>query len=99
MSASVATRVSPIRTHHSAGEILQGLEMDKLRLMATYASGYSVACDCCANDSDTDDEENCGGLTVHNRRGNPCARFQGQQYRGLQNGNGTISIYSTLVRC
>jgi len=97
MSTSVASRAA-IRTHHHVGEGRDAAAFDRLRLMATYSRGYSVICDCCANDGDRD-EENCGGLRVYNWCGNPVAVFRGTQYRAIENASGAISVYSTLVRC
>ena len=83
-ASAIPRNVSTVRTHHDDDEIREAVRMDRLRRMATYSRLYSITCDCCANDGDSD-EENCEGLSVFNRNGKPCARFHGRQYRGLAN--------------
>jgi hypothetical protein len=92
---TISTPVT-IRCHHDDDEVRHGVAMDRLRLMATYARGYSVACDCCADEGL--DLEDCGGLRVFNANRKPCATYRGRQYVALENSDRTIAIYSRLVR-
>jgi hypothetical protein len=90
-SAPSAIRLT-VRTHHDADAV----ELDRLRLMGRYSRQHSVVCDC--QRCDDLDPEDCGGLSVYNAAGGQCASYRGNQYRALQNYDGSLSIFSTQVR-
>lgn len=97
-NATVVRALSAVQVHHPAEEVNQVLALDgKLRLMGQFPRYYSVFCDCCASDGKLDPED-CAGLRVHDRRGNPVATFRGKQYRAIENSDRTIGVFSTLVR-
>jgi len=84
---------SKLDTHHDPGEV----QLDRLRLMREYSRHHSVTCDCFSDQRITEDD--CAGLQVRNARGHQVASYRGHQYRALRKADGTIAVYSTLVRC
>lgn len=92
-TVAVPTKVD---VHHNPDEVSEGVAMDRLRLMREYSRHHSVTCDCF---SDTRiSEENCNGLQVLNHQGKQVASYRGSQYRALRKTDGSIAIYSVLVR-
>jgi hypothetical protein len=87
---------SKLDTHHDMVKIREAIERDRWPLMREFSRHHSVLCDCA---SDTRiSEENCAGLQVLNHQGKQVASYRGQQYRALRRTDGTIAIFSTLVR-
>jgi hypothetical protein len=95
MTSAVAVP-SKVDTHHDPGEVHEGVAMDRLRLMREYSRHHSVTCDCLSDRRIT--EEDCAGLQVLNARGHQVASYRGRQYRALRKADGTLAVYSVLVR-
>ena len=96
-SAAIARALSAVQVHHDVEEVNEALRIDgRLRLMGTFPKHYTAYCDCIASDGRVDPED-CGGLRVHDRRGNPVSVFRGRQYRAVENRDRTVRVYSTLV--
>jgi hypothetical protein len=95
MTSAVAVH-SKLDTHHDPGEVRNAVELDRLRLMREYSRHHSVTCDCLSDQRIT--EEDCAGLQVLNARGHQVASYRGRQYRALRKADGTLAIYSVLVR-
>jgi hypothetical protein len=88
---------SSVRTHHDTDEIQEAIALDRLRQMAKFSKRHTVSCDC-RHSKGYLNEQDCTGLSVYDLNGKQCATFRGHQYRALEDRDGSISVFSTLVR-
>lgn len=97
MTTSSAVAVySKVDVHHDASEVREDVELGRLRLMREHSRHYSVTCDCFSDSRIA--EEDCAGLQVLNVRGHQVASYRGRQYVALRKTDGTLAVYSRLVR-